>query len=229
MKFLSCLVTFRRAYWKSFSTATSSHCRRFTLIRCGGTLKRCMHRCVACTKVIAILLLTYPHIPKYGCCHFVARSLAIFFREASASTPSNLSTEAMYEKSLDVAGGMPPGTYFLWLCSILRTPLLCLRHLGFCVCVHYMHVVKTVSTFLPEVTNQKAALLFLELWIMCWWGWFGPYRLSLWPLNRNTCVDKGVVVHMHENRDFSGKVRNPVMDLIIARHDKAYLFSLKVM
>ena len=73
VKFLTCLVIFRRAYWKSFSAAPYSHCWWCTLIRCEGTLGPRMHRCVPRTKVIEILILAYPHVLVYGCCLFVAR------------------------------------------------------------------------------------------------------------------------------------------------------------
>ena len=81
-----------RAYLKRLSPSPSSHWGRCTLIRCAVTQDQCMRR-VARTKVIAILLLTYQHIFKYDCFHFVARRLAILFRVAVASTPSSLSTE----------------------------------------------------------------------------------------------------------------------------------------
>ena len=58
-----------------------------------------MHRCVAHTKVIAILILTYPHELGYGCCHFFVRQLDILFRISSASKPSNLSMETMQGKT----------------------------------------------------------------------------------------------------------------------------------
>ena len=51
----------RRAYLKRLSPAPSSHCGRWMLILCAGTLDPRMHRCVARTKVMAILILTYPH------------------------------------------------------------------------------------------------------------------------------------------------------------------------
>ena len=39
-----------------------SHCSLCTLILCAGTRDPLMHRCVARTEVISILLLTYPHV-----------------------------------------------------------------------------------------------------------------------------------------------------------------------
>ena len=51
-----------RAYLKSLILAPSSHCRRWRLIFYGGTLYSRMHWCVARTKVMATLLLTYPQV-----------------------------------------------------------------------------------------------------------------------------------------------------------------------
>ena len=51
-----------RAYMKGLNLALYFHCRRWTLILCAGTLDPRMHQCVACTKVVATLLLTYPHV-----------------------------------------------------------------------------------------------------------------------------------------------------------------------
>ena len=50
------------AYLNRFSPAPSFHCGRCTLIRCAGTQDPHMQWWVARTKVIAILLLTYPHV-----------------------------------------------------------------------------------------------------------------------------------------------------------------------
>ena len=51
-----------RAYLKSFVPVPSSHWVQCTLIRCAGTLYPRMQLLVARIKVIAILLLTYPHV-----------------------------------------------------------------------------------------------------------------------------------------------------------------------
>ena len=51
-----------RDYLNRFSPATSSHWGRCTLIRCASTRDPRMQRWVARTKVIAILLLMYPHV-----------------------------------------------------------------------------------------------------------------------------------------------------------------------
>ena len=50
---------------------------------------------MARTKVMATLLLTYPHVLECVCRHFVARRLAILFRVAVASTPRSPLTKAM--------------------------------------------------------------------------------------------------------------------------------------
>ena len=50
------------AYLNRFSPVTSSLWGRCTLIQCAGTLDPRIQWCVARTKVITILLLTYPHI-----------------------------------------------------------------------------------------------------------------------------------------------------------------------
>ena len=50
------------AYLNRFSPAPSSHCGLCTLIWCAGTRDPRIQRWVACTKVISILLLTYPHV-----------------------------------------------------------------------------------------------------------------------------------------------------------------------
>ena len=82
------------AYLNRFIPAPSSHCGRCTLIRCAGTRYPCMQWWVVHTKVIAILLLTYPHVFEQDCFHLVARRLANLFRVAVASTPRIPSTKA---------------------------------------------------------------------------------------------------------------------------------------
>ena len=68
------------------------------LILCTGNLDLKMHWCVALTKVMEILLLTYPHVLEYGCCHFFARHLAILFRVSAASTSSKTLAEGKSAK-----------------------------------------------------------------------------------------------------------------------------------
>ena len=51
-----------RAYLNNARPDPSSHCGLCTLILCVGTRDPLIHRCVACTKVILILLLTYPQV-----------------------------------------------------------------------------------------------------------------------------------------------------------------------
>ena len=70
----------RRAYLKRFILVPSSRCRICILILRAGTLDPCMNRCVACTKVMELLLLEYPHVLEYGCRHFVAMRLSNIFR-----------------------------------------------------------------------------------------------------------------------------------------------------
>ena len=50
-----------RAYLKRLLPAPSYQCEHWTLILFNGTLDPHMHRCVAHTKLMAILLLKYPH------------------------------------------------------------------------------------------------------------------------------------------------------------------------
>ena len=83
-----------RTYLNRFISASSSHCDRCTLIRCAGNRDPRMQRWVARTKVIKILLLTYPHVFEQDFFHLVARELANLFRISAASTPSSPSTEA---------------------------------------------------------------------------------------------------------------------------------------
>ena len=81
-------------YLKRLILGMSYHCGLWTLILCAGTLYPWIHQCVARTKVMVTLLLTYPHVFEYGFCHFFARQLAILFRVAVASTLSSPSIEA---------------------------------------------------------------------------------------------------------------------------------------
>ena len=102
------------AYWKRFSPAPPYHSRRCRLIRYSGTMDPHMHGCVDRTKVMEILLLTYPHVLKQGFCHFVMRRLNVLFRTAAASTSSIPSTEVNNGGGGggDVYGRRTTGTYF---------------------------------------------------------------------------------------------------------------------
>ena len=113
-------------YRKRFSPATSSKCGSCMLILCASTLEPRTNRCVNRTKVMEIPLFIYPHVFDYGCFHFVARRMVIFFSVASASTSSSLSTEATEGENCNVSGGRPQNTYFLCLCCLLKTLLWCL-------------------------------------------------------------------------------------------------------
>ena len=84
----------QRAYMKRFSPAPSSHCGHCTLILCSDTLDPRIQRCMAHTKMMAIILLMFPKVLEYGCCHIVVRLLANLLRVAPAYTPSIPSTEA---------------------------------------------------------------------------------------------------------------------------------------
>ena len=52
----------RRAYLNRLRLALYSHCGRWTLILCANTVDPLLHRCLACTKVMVIILLKYPHV-----------------------------------------------------------------------------------------------------------------------------------------------------------------------
>ena len=82
------------AYLNSFSPAPSYHCGRCKMIRCAGTRDPCMQWWKARTKVIAILLLTYPHVFAQDSFHLVDRQLSNLFKVAVTVTPSITSTEA---------------------------------------------------------------------------------------------------------------------------------------
>ena len=120
-----------------------------------------MHQCVTHTKVIAILLLMYPHVLEYGCYHFVARQLAVLFKAVSTSTPSNPSTETMKGENC----------WHLWRKAsryILLPPFLHHEYTSpvslsckIFVSVQDTHVVNTVCPFLSEVMDQKFTLLLL--------------------------------------------------------------------
>ena len=86
----------QRSYLNRLTPTPFSHCRRWTLILCAGTLDPWMNRCVERTKLMAIILLTYPHVMELGCRHFVAKRLDITFRVSDDSTPSSPSREATW-------------------------------------------------------------------------------------------------------------------------------------
>ena len=92
-------VFWGRAYHRFFIRSVSSHLWCCTLIQCAGTLEPRIHWCVARTKVIPILILTYPHVREYSCWHFVARCMDILFRVSSTPTLINLSTDTKKGKN----------------------------------------------------------------------------------------------------------------------------------
>ena len=53
------------------------------------------------------------------------------------------------------------------------------------------HIVNSVGFILPEVTDQKVALLCHGLWILFWWGGCGRSWLILWTLHGATCEYEG--------------------------------------
>ena len=160
MRALLGLVISWCAYLNSLSPGTSSHCKRWTLILCAVTLYPRMHQCVACTKVMEILILTYSHVIEQGCCHFVARQSAIIFRVAVASTPRSLSMEVTkVEKCLQVYLLLRP-------LRLLQTLFWCLCRMGLGICVYDAHAVNTVGPILPEVMDQEVTLMLrgLQRW-----------------------------------------------------------------
>ena len=71
--------------------------------------------------------------------------------------------------------------------------------MGLGVNVHDTHVMNTVGTVLPEVTDQKISLLFRGLWrrrAITIGRTYVPGRLSLCPIQGATCEDEVVVAHM---------------------------------
>ena len=82
------------SYRKRWRPAPSSHLGRVKLMQDSGTQASQMQRWVACTRVIATILFTYPQVHEYGSFHFCARRLAMCLSIASASTPRRPSTEA---------------------------------------------------------------------------------------------------------------------------------------
>ena len=51
--------------------------------------------------------------------------------------------------------------------------------------------------------------------------------MILWTLHCSTFVYEGVIAHVRGRKNNSGKVRNPVIDLIMTRRDEASLFTVK--
>ena len=64
------------------------------LMQVAGTLAPRMHQWVACTRLIANQLFTYPQVGEYGSCHFCTRHLEMRLRVVSASTQRRPSTKA---------------------------------------------------------------------------------------------------------------------------------------
>ena len=58
---------------------------------------------------------------------------------------------------------------------------------------------------------------------------FNPVRLFLRPLRGATCKDEGVVAHVRGGEIFAGQVRNPVVELVVARCENADTLTFKGM
>ena len=199
-------------------------------MRCDGTLKPRIHWCVARTKVIAVQLLMYPHVLEYGCCHCFSRRMDILFGVASASTHIILSTETMKEGELsELMEAIIQVLILFRLLRIVNTPLQCLLHIRLGFSVYDTHIVNTVSSFILGVVDYKFALLFRDLCYMLCWVWHVPWWLIRFPLRRTAIVYEGVVTHVRGHEILSGKVRDPVTELILTLHDEVSLFTVEVM
>ena len=55
-----------------------------------------------------------------------------------------------------------------------------------------------------------------------------PLGVSFPPRTANGCIF-GVVVHVRGGEGLSPKVSYPITELVVTRHDKAYIFSVKGM
>ena len=119
---------YQRPYMNRLIPAPSYYCGRRTLILCAGTLDPWMHRWVELTKVMTILLLIYPQVLEYGCCHFFARRLAILLKLAAASTPSSPSTEVKKNRKMSTLLETCLQVHFI-LC-----PFCLLKKLFWCFC-----------------------------------------------------------------------------------------------
>ena len=88
----------------------------------------------------------------------------------------------------------------------------------------------TVTTVLPEVTDQEASLLFRGLWrrhAIPIGRTYGPGRLSLWPLQSATCKNEGVVTHVRGVESFAGQICDPVPELVMTRRDESAPLAIK--
>ena len=98
-------------------TALSSHCGIWEMLIIADTYNPHIYRLVAFKKVIFILLLTYPHIWEYFCCHFPAWWIAIHFNVASLYVTRKPSMEHKRDRiSSDVGGKLSDNSsYFTFL------------------------------------------------------------------------------------------------------------------
>ena len=99
------------AYLNMLSLAPSCHCGRWTLILCSDTLDPWMHRFMAHTKVMAILLLLYSNVLEQGCRQFFARRTAILFVGICLLHTQQPINRGKKGEKVDVAVGIPPSTY----------------------------------------------------------------------------------------------------------------------
>ena len=113
---------------------------------------------------------------------------------------------------------------------LLQALLWCFTRMGPGVSVHNTHVVNTVGTVLPDVTDQEVSCMFHVLW-----QWravqigrtYGPSRLRLRPLHGATCEDEGVVTHVRWGEGFVKQVCDPVPDLVMTLCDEANPLSIE--
>ena len=104
--------------------------------------------------------------------------------------------------------------------------------MGLGVIVHNTHIVNTVGTVLPEVTDQEVSLLFCGLWRRCTGPisrTYGPGWLSLSPLHRATYEDEGVVAYVSGGEGFARQVCDPVPELVMTRRNEAVPLAIKGM
>ena len=103
-----------------------------------------------------------------------------------------------------------------------------LLKIGGDICVHNMHVENKVHPFLTEVLDQKLSGMLI---FHCFhWLYFGLGITCCWvpPAPQKTTFSKeGVVDLLRVHEGLSSQVCNPVLKLIVTRHDKATIFSIQ--
>ena len=95
---------------------------------------------------------------------FFTRRLAILFRVAVTYTPSSPSTEAKKRRKIStlLEACLQVHLIIFPLC-LLKALLWCISRIRLSVSVNDSDIVNTVCPILPEVTDQKIALLFCGL------------------------------------------------------------------